>query len=236
MYLLSKNQNFKDFKNLTWLYLTKKSKSVRHVKRYVYENWRFSRTVPTVPGVPGEPYQPYQANRTSRTRLTCKIEDRPDEAVPPELAKQYQTSIMEGKQIEQGRKKIGSFLEYQNEDPEPFADEHPDKKVVDSEKSDNEEKEERQKELADETKPFGPVAFDQDALVKLCGSQGKRKSVDSTELLDLGVIEKVGNSSSKLMKQKTSDNRPPSNKGYLGSSSRKTNSVTYLAKMAIKND
>ncbi|RNA27487.1 hypothetical protein BpHYR1_050256 [Brachionus plicatilis] len=55
-----------------------------------------------------------------------------------------------------------------------------------SEKSDNEEKEERQEELADETKPVGPVAFDQDALVKLCGSQGKRKGVDSIELFDVG--------------------------------------------------
>ncbi|RMZ98590.1 hypothetical protein BpHYR1_027937 [Brachionus plicatilis] len=28
------------FKNLTWLYLTKKSKPVRDVKKYVYENGR----------------------------------------------------------------------------------------------------------------------------------------------------------------------------------------------------
>ncbi|RNA06734.1 amiloride-sensitive sodium channel subunit [Brachionus plicatilis] len=79
------------------------------------------------------------------------------------------------------RKKLDSFLEYQNEGTEPFADQHPDKKEVDSEKSDNKEKEERQEELADETKPVGPVAFDQDALVKLCASQGKRKGVDSIE-------------------------------------------------------
>ncbi|RMZ99182.1 proline-rich PRCC, partial [Brachionus plicatilis] len=99
-------------------------------------------------------------------------------------------------------------------------DQHPDKKDFDSEKSDNEEKEETQEELADETKPVGPVSFDHDALVKLCGSRGKRKGVDSIELLDVG-----GN-----------DYRPSSNKDYLGSSSRKTHHVTHIAKMAIERN
>ncbi|RNA42162.1 Adenylosuccinate lyase [Brachionus plicatilis] len=99
--------------------------------------------------------------------MKCKIEDGPDEAVPAELAEQYQTRTL-------------------------FADQHPDKKEVDSEKSDSEEKEERQEELADETKPVGPVAFDQDALVKLCDSQGKRKGVDFIEFQYLKYESPLG--------------------------------------------
>lgn len=137
--------------------------------------------------------------------------------------------------------KLGSYLEYQHEDPEPFADEHQDKEEDDSEISDIEEKkevrvEEREEDFVDETKPAAPVAFDQDALVKLCGSQGKRKGVDSIELLNVGVNEIVGNNRSELVKQITSDYRPPSNKDYFGSSSRKTHHVTYLAKVAIERD
>ncbi|RNA14857.1 hypothetical protein BpHYR1_030003 [Brachionus plicatilis] len=108
------------------------------------------------------------------------------------------------------------------------------KKEVDSEKSDNEEKKEWQEELAEETKPVGQVAFDQDALVKLCGSQRKLKGFDSIELLEVGVSEIVRNSRSEVIKQITSDYRHPFNKDYLGSTSMKTNNVPYLAKVAIQ--
>ncbi|RNA29030.1 hypothetical protein BpHYR1_028296 [Brachionus plicatilis] len=136
---------------------------------------KFKTTEFNIGSVTGVLAELYQANRTKRT-VNCKIEDGPDEAVPAELDEHYKL-------------KLGSFLEYQNEDPEPFADQHPDKKDFDSEKSDNEEKEETQEELVDETKPVGPVSFDHDALVKLCGSRGKRKGVDSIELLDVGESE-----------------------------------------------
>ncbi|RNA13451.1 adenylosuccinate lyase [Brachionus plicatilis] len=129
--------------------------------------------------------------------------------------------------------KLGSYLEYQDEDPEPFPQECEAINEVESRKSEQKE-EEVDEETAPEAKPSAPVAFDQEALVKLCGSQAKRKGVDSIELLDVGVGDIVGNNRSELVKQITSDYRPPSNKDYFSSSSRKTHHVTYLAKVAIE--
>lgn len=136
--------------------------------------------------------------------------------------------------------KLGSYLEYQNEDPEPFADVNEENENTETIKSQNNEQENKVelKEEEEEVilKQAAPVAFDQDALVKLCGSQGKRKGIDSIELLDVGVSDIVGNNRSELVKQITSDYRPPSNKDYFSSSSRKTHHVTYLAKVAIERD
>lgn len=133
--------------------------------------------------------------------------------------------------------KLGSYLEYQNEDPDPFADENVEKEDTEiKDNQDNNQEDEQVYEQETVFKQAEPVAFDQEALVKLCGSQGKRKGIDSIELLDVGVSDIVGNNRSELVKQITSDYRPPSNKDYFSSSSRKTHHVTYLAKVAIERD
>lgn len=46
----------------------------------------------------------------------------------------------------------------------------------------------------------------------------------------------MGDNKAELMKQITSDYKPPSNKDYFGSSSRKTHQITYLAKVAVERD
>ncbi|CAF0835256.1 unnamed protein product [Brachionus calyciflorus] len=125
--------------------------------------------------------------------------------------------------------KLGSFLEYEyEEDPDPFPEEKNEEQEVES---NNEEE-----ELVEEAKIVKPAVFDQEALIKLCGSQAKKKGLDSIELLDVGVSDIVGNNKAELMKQITSEYRPPSNKDYFSSSSKKTHHVTYLAKVAVERD
>lgn len=160
-------------------------------------------------------------------------------------AKKLKSNEIEEEPKQQSRakyEKFGSYKEYENEeDPEPFADEE---KEVENEEYDdyNERQKQKEEEPSEETieneqaKLVTPAVFDQEALIKLCGAQGKKKGLDSIELLDVGVTDIIGNNRAELMKQITSDYRPPSNKDYFASSSRKTHHVTYLAKVAVERD
>lgn len=78
-------------------------------------------------------------------------------------------------------------------------------------------------------------ALDDEALLRLCGSQGKKQKMD-IKLTDVSANEIVGDNKAELMKQITSEYRPPSNKEYFTSSSRRTHHVTYLAKVALERD
>ena len=73
---------------------------------------------------------------------------------------------------------------------------------------------------------------DQQALEKLCGAGKKKRNVNDIVFTDVRVNDIVGDNKTELMKQITSEYRPPSNKEYFTNSSRKAHHITNLAKVA----
>jgi hypothetical protein len=76
--------------------------------------------------------------------------------------------------------------------------------------------------------------FDEEALKRFMGKRSGNMS--DIQFTDVSVNEIVGDNKAELMKQITSEYRPPSNKEYFTSSSRKSHQITYLAKVAKERD
>jgi hypothetical protein len=102
-----------------------------------------------------------------------------------------------------------------------------------------EEEEERQEyDVDDDPEPefddqFQKKIFDDEALKRF---MGKRSKMDEIQFTDVSVNEIVGDNKAELMKQITSEYKPPSNKEYFTNSSRKSHQITYLAKVAKERD
>jgi hypothetical protein len=81
-------------------------------------------------------------------------------------------------------------------------------------------------------------AIDRDALMKLMGGKKSKKKFEDEmlQMRDVSVSEIVGDNKAELMKQITSEYRPPSNKDYFATSSRRSHQITYLAKVAQERD
>ena len=77
--------------------------------------------------------------------------------------------------------------------------------------------------------------LDQEALMRLCGAGDKRK-MNNIKFTEVSVTDIVGDNKAELMKQITSEYKPPSNKEYFTNSSRKSHQITYLAKVAKERD
>lgn len=119
------------------------------------------------------------------------------------------------------------------EDPEPFANEENDS---DSEETNNQASDEAQPAELPTTSSITQQILDKEAVLRLCGSQGKKRKMEEIELTDVSANQIVGDNKAELLKQVTEEYRPPSNKEYFTTSSRRTHHVTYLAKVALERD
>jgi hypothetical protein len=122
-------------------------------------------------------------------------------------------------------KKLKSYLDYEDEDPEPCFE--------------NDEAEEETVTNKEEIKgaaAASSVTLNDDAMLRLCGSQSKKQKMGEIKFTDVSADQIVGDNKSDLLKQITSEYKPPSNKDYFASSSRRTHQITYLAKVAVERD
>jgi hypothetical protein len=60
--------------------------------------------------------------------------------------------------------------------------------------------------------------------------------MEDIEFTEVSASAIVGDNQAELIKQVTSEYKPPSNKEYFTSSSKRTHHVTYLAKVALERD
>lgn len=130
---------------------------------------------------------------------------------------------------------IADYKDFETEDPEiVFHDDD----VEDEEQKDDEEYEHKRRHEEDEeeeeehdhnheqAEQKGPPELNQEALMKLCGKKHAKELINLTEVK---ANEIMGDNRSNLMKQITKEWKPPSNKDYFGSGSRRTHHITYLA-------
>lgn len=135
------------------------------------------------------------------------------------------------------------------EDPEPFADEKNEETTdngddYEEDDEDDEDNKEENVDITPTTSTMSSVAqsgagqqmLDKEAMLRLCGSQGKKRKFNDFELTEVNASAIVGDNQSELLKQVTEAYRPPSNKEYFSTSSRRTHHVTYLAKVALERD
>lgn len=112
---------------------------------------------------------------------------------------------------------VPTFFEA-DEDPEPEYEE--------------EEPEDKQQQFNPEE--FGQPSLNQEALRQL---GGKRKNqFDNIEITDVKMNDIIGDNKSELMKNITSNYKPPSNRDFFGGSSKKKHQITYLAYVAKERD
>lgn len=69
--------------------------------------------------------------------------------------------------------------------------------------------------------------------MKLCG---KKNSKETIELMNVKANDIMGDTKSNLMKQITKEYKPPSNRDYFGSGSKRKHQITYLAFVAKERD
>lgn len=150
---------------------------------------------------------------------------KPESTLLPRTLKTVNSEIKQ-QDSSNSTSKFGSYKDYEVQDPDPFFNEQ-DEPIEPTEPT---QVVEQIKVIAEQT------VFDQEALIALCGSHGKKSKLDSIQITDVRANDIVGNNKAELMKQITSDYRPPSNKDYFGSGSRRTHQITYLAKVAVERD
>ena len=133
---------------------------------------------------------------------------------------------------------IADYRDFEEQDPEIKFNEDEDEEEEEYEYKRNQEEEEEEdyhdhehnheeNEQSEEVvKAKGPPELNQEALMKLCGKKHAKEMINLTEVK---ANEIMGDNRSSLMKQITKDWKPPSNKDYFGSGSRRTHHITYLA-------
>lgn len=76
--------------------------------------------------------------------------------------------------------------------------------------------------------------LDEEAWQKLVG--GKKRKMDSIEILDVNAKDIVGDATANLTKQITDEYRPANNRDYFSSGSKRKHQITYLAYVAKERD
>lgn len=126
-----------------------------------------------------------------------------------------------------------------DEDPEPFAkDNRESGNEDDDDEQDDKSNEETEKLEANVTtaSSINQQIIDKETMLRLCGSNGKKRKMEDIKFTEVSASQIVGDNKSELLKQVTDEYRPPTNKEYFTTSSRRTHHVTYLAKVAVERD
>lgn len=118
----------------------------------------------------------------------------------------------------------------ETEDPEPFV------KESNEDEDDDDETTAPETENLSRNQVLEPTNLSQDAMIRLLGAQGKKRKMDDIQFTEVSADAIVGDNKADLLKQVTSEYKPPSNKDYFSTSSRRTHHVTYLAKVALERD
>ncbi len=144
-----------------------------------------------------------------------------------------QNSVIVGRNLAP-KKFIADYKDFESQDPEIRFNDEEDDNVDNREHDHVHEHEEYESELnthahahaQEQTAKKAPPELNQEALMKLCG---KKNSKETIELMNVKANDIMGDTKSNLMKQITKEYKPPSNRDYFGSGSKRKHQITYLA-------
>ena len=83
--------------------------------------------------------------------------------------------------------------------------------------------------------PIDAATMNQEAWSKLTGG-GRKNKLENIQITDIKVNDLIGDNQANLMKQLTSNYKPPSNRDFFGSGSKKKHQITYLAYVAKERE
>lgn len=83
---------------------------------------------------------------------------------------------------------------------------------------------------------FGQTSLDQDALRQLGGRTRKNGQFNDIQFTDVKMDDVMGDSKKELLKNITSNYKPPSNREYFGGGGKKKSQITYLAYVAKERE
>jgi len=119
--------------------------------------------------------------------------------------------------------------------PDPViggGDDEEEEEQFDDKREDEEDNADEQPQVPN---PIDAATMNQEAWSKLTGG-GRKNKLENIQIADINVKDLIGDNQANLMKQLTSNYKPPSNRDFFGSGSKKKHQITYLAYVAKERE